>query len=209
MGRRALSFVLVALTASACAAAGRLSWDRPLVPGASPTAGPVFVMEPVVVNPGGNIGRDYRAIRSEVANRVVAIVRERFPRADLVAARALPGARLAGYGLAAGPQGATAEEIGAARLALDRGATHLLVPEVCEWTEMRTDDPIGALILPHNRVSIALRLMRLDPPAAAGMVTFTNRARFTLNQKTLDLLDERFRQAVLQLLSGPGTRRRD
>ena len=44
---------------------------------------------------------------------------------------------------------------------------------------MRTDDPIGVLILPRNSVTLTLWLMRLGPPALAGRVTFRNRARLT------------------------------
>ena len=67
---------------------------------------------------------------------------------------------------------------------------------------MRTDDPIGALIVPHNSVTLTLRLMRLQRPALAGRVTFQNRARLTLNQPVSRLLNARFREVPFQLVSG-------
>ena len=162
-------------------------------------------MEPVVINMGGEHRAGLPCDQVEVANRIVTIVRERFPRAEIADIGPFAGSVLAGYPAAAGVNGATAEEIDAASRAAQRGATHLLVPAITEWTEMRTDDPIGALILPHNSVTMPLRLMCLAPPALAGQVTFHNRARLTLNQKAGGLLNDRFREAVLQLLSGPAT----
>jgi hypothetical protein len=67
---------------------------------------------------------------------------------------------------------------------------------------MRTDDPLGALFQAHNQIAIDLRLMRLQPPAVVGDITFKNRARVTLNQSPMQLLDGNFRHAVLQLVSG-------
>jgi hypothetical protein len=107
----------------------------------------------------------------------------------------------AGYQLATGERVATTEEINAASHALQRGATHLLVPTITEWRQMRTDDPIGALTIPPNSVSLTLRLMRLEPPALVGQVTFRNRAHLTLNQRAIRLLNDRFREAVLRLVS--------
>jgi hypothetical protein len=94
------------------------------------------------------------------------------------------------------------EEVNAASRAYQRGATHLVVPIITEWKEMRTDDPIGAFILPHNRITVTLRLMHLQPPALVGSVTFKNRASLTLNQAAARLLNDRFRQLVRYLLSG-------
>ncbi len=67
---------------------------------------------------------------------------------------------------------------------------------------MRTDDPIGAFILPHNSVAMTLRLMRLQAPVLSGHVSFKNRARLTLNKPADRLLDGRFRDIVLGLVSG-------
>ena len=67
---------------------------------------------------------------------------------------------------------------------------------------MRTDDPIGTLTLPRNSITLTLRLMRLQPPALVGQVTFRNRAHLTLNQQALGLLDGRFREVTLRLVSG-------
>lgn len=65
--------------------------------------------------------------------------------------------------------------------------------------------PVGPVFVMEPVV--ILRLMRLDPPALAGQVTFHNRARLMLNQRAIGLLNDRFREAVLQLLSGPANRR--
>jgi hypothetical protein len=67
---------------------------------------------------------------------------------------------------------------------------------------MRTDDPIGALVSGHNRITLVLRSIRVQPPPLlACEVEFTNRARLTLNQPADRLLDRRFHATVLQLLS--------
>jgi len=65
---------------------------------------------------------------------------------------------------------------------------------------MRTDDPIGALIAPHNGVVIALRLVRLDTATVEGSVTFRNHSRVTVNQSADRLLNGDFRRTVLRLL---------
>jgi hypothetical protein len=139
-----------------------------------PPTAVVFVMAPIVEGSAspGNVGRDFVAIKADVASKIISVVRERFPRAEL------------------------------AQSGWPAGATHLLVPTITEWKEMRTDDPLGALILPHNSITITLRLMRLQPPPLVGEVTFHNRARLTSNRTAIRLLDERFRQAVLLLLAG-------
>ncbi|HEY1303852.1 MAG TPA: hypothetical protein VGF24_09915 [Vicinamibacterales bacterium] len=147
----------------------------------------------------GNVGRNFPAITSDVTARTLSIVRERFPEADVAGRPSTARPALAGYASAAG-QAVTTGEVNAAVDAATRGATHLLVPTITEWTEMRTDDPIGALIGRHESVTIALRLMRLEPPALVSQVTFHNRARVTLNRKASRLLDERFRREILQLL---------
>jgi hypothetical protein len=61
----------------------------------------------------------------------------------------------------------------AADRAQQRGATHLLVPAITEWKQMRTDDPIGAFTGSLNRVTVTLRLMRLQPPTLVGHVCFS------------------------------------
>ena len=171
---------------------------------AVPSAGPIFVMEPLIVGTAspGNVGRDFAAIKPGVVTRIVSIVRERFPRTEIAGNRALAATPLpAEYGFAAG-EPVTAEEANAAGQALRRGATHLVVPTILEWTQMRTDDPIGVLTLPRNSITLTLRLMRLQPPALVGQVTFRNRAHLTLNQQALRLLDGRFREVTLRLVSG-------
>lgn len=200
-----IGVLLGALAATSCATNSSTQWTRPLNATALPHGGPVFVMEPVVVGTAspGNIGRDFTAIKRTVATRILTIVRERLPGAEMVEVGPLAPIRpFPGYATAAGEEGDTMEEFRAANLAYQRGATHLLVPMITEWKEMRTDDPIGALTVPHNSITLTLRLMRLQPPALAGRVIFKNRARLTLNQQAARLLDDRFRRVVLELVSG-------
>ena len=160
-------------------------------------------MEPVIVGPAspGNVGRDFNAIGDAVASRILSVVRERFPRAEISDSRPAAGPRVPpGYSRATAEPSVTPGELHAAGAALQNGATHLLVPTITEWREMRADDPIGALTVPHNSVTVTLRLMRLDPPALVGRVTFSNHARLTTNQRATHLLDEEFRQVVLRLV---------
>jgi hypothetical protein len=160
-------------------------------------------MAPLVVGSAspGNAGRDFAAIKAEVADRILSAVRTRFPQAGL-APEGSTGRRLPGYESASGQHPVARDELDAASEAYARGATHLLVPTITEWKQMRTDDPVGALIVAHNSVTITLRLMRLRPPALVDQITFHNHARLTLNQKADRLLDGRFRRAVLRLLTG-------
>src|SRR4051794_4176302 len=134
----------------------------------------VFVVAPIVLGSAspGNVGRDFAAITAKVAARTLSIVRERFPDAELA------------------PGGSAA------------GATHLLVPVITEWTQMRTDDPIGLLVLRRSSITVRLRLMRVQPVSVVGEAVFHHRARFTTNQDAIRLLDEGFRRTVLELL-GP------
>jgi hypothetical protein len=165
---------------SACAPKTTVVWTQrgaTRVHSDSADAFEVVVMAPIVrvMTSRGNVGRDIFAVRQTVALKVLEIVREREPGARLVDAA---------FG-----QGAT-------------GATHLLVPTIIEWTQMRTDAPIGVFTLDRNRITIQLRLIRVAPPPAPFCeVTFTNRARLTLNQPAARLLDGRFRATVLELLS--------
>ena len=190
--------------ASGCADTTATDSNRPVVTTPRSPAGQVFVMEPVWrANESGNIGRDFRVINAEVTARILAIVRERSPGAAIAevgrrdARHVLPG-----YPLTVDGEAVTTDELNAASLAYEHGAAYLLVPTITEWKEMRTDDPIGALILPHNSVGLTLRLMRLQAPVLSGRVSFKNRARLTMNQHADRLLDGRFRDVVLGLVSG-------
>lgn len=150
----------------------------------------------------GNVGRDFAKIDAAVLDRILTIVKERSPGAEV----ASPGPAVAmgvlpGYARALAGVPSSREEFDAARLAREHGATHLLVPVITQWTEMRSGDPIGAVIVPHNRIAVTLRLMRLQPPEVAGIVTFTNHSRLTLNQGAARLLDDHFQQIVLRLLA--------
>jgi hypothetical protein len=194
-----------ALVLAGCAATRSVSWVHPVVLDAAPTVGPVFVMEPLVSGTAspGNIGRDFAAIRRDVATMVLSVVQKRFPDARVVTPTPFGGAALPRYEQATGEAIVSVEERNAALEALQHGASHLLVPTITEWTEMRVDDPIGAWFGPHDHVGITLRLMRLEPPGLAGTVTFHNRARLTLNQPARSLLDDGFRGAIDQLIGGP------
>jgi hypothetical protein len=197
--------ILLALAACGCAPHHSVRWDHPVVVSMVPSAGPIFVMEPLIAGTAspGNVGRDFAAIKAGVVTRIVSIVRERFPRTEVADSRAPAGTPMpAGYRLATGEPAVTAEELNAAGQAWHRGATQLLVPTITEWRQMRTDDPIGALTLPRNSITVTLRLMRLEPPVLIGQVTFRNRAHLTLNQPAIRLLDDRFREATLRLVSG-------
>ena len=206
-GRRRTQLVaafLVVATASGCAEAAAGHSNPPVVMTPDSPASRVFVMEPIWrANESGNSGRDFRTINAEVTSRILAIVRERFPESEAVEAgprdlrRLLPG-----YPRTVDAEAVTTEELNAAMRAYEHGATYLLVPTITEWKEMRTDDPIGAFILPHNSVVMTLRLMRLQAPFRSERVVFKNQARLTLNQRADRLLNGRFRSVVLGLVSG-------
>jgi hypothetical protein len=141
----------------------------------SPLSGRLVVTPPRIAATGnGNVGTDFTAIGAAVGARELAIVRERYPDAEL---------------------GAPAQ----ARLS---GAAYLLETTIGEWRQMRTDDPIGAIILPHDSVTLTLRLLRLAPPSVLGSVTFHNQARLTLNRPAIRLLDGKFERLVLDLITG-------
>jgi hypothetical protein len=200
--RLAVALVL-AVAATGCAARASQR-ERPLGSSASPLTGRVFVMAPIVGASAfqGNVGKNGVDVRATVAARTLAAVKERFASARIVDADPAFGAAMPGTSGPAAGSDVVMLERSAAREAHDAGATHLLVPTVVEWREMRTDDPIGAVILPHNRVTITLRLIRLEPPALVASATFSNSARLTVNQHASSLLNDRFRRTVLQLLSG-------
>jgi hypothetical protein len=203
--RRALVAVglfALALGVSSCAGPSIIG-NGPALRANLAKPGRIFVMEPLVENRAtshSNIGVDVETIGAIVANRLLAVVRERNPDAEIAASARRTPANLPEYMKAMG--GAVLpDERNAASFALQHGAAYLLVPTIVEWREMRTDDPIGAFILPHNRIIIALRLMRLQPPAIVSRVTFRNQSRLTLNQRAKRLLGDDFRKAVLGLLS--------
>jgi hypothetical protein len=177
------AFVAMA-AASACADATAVHSNRPGVTAPVSAASRVFVMEPIWrANESGNIGRDFRVINAEVTTRILAIVRERFPESEIVETGPRDPRRvLPGYPVTVDAEGVTTEELNAASRAYEHGAAYLLVPTITEWKEMRTDDPIGAFILPHNSVAMTLRLMRLQAPFQSER-RLKNRARFTLNQR--------------------------
>jgi hypothetical protein len=199
-----IAAVLAMAAAFACADTAAVHSNRPVVTTPVSDAGRVFVMEPIWrANESGNIGRDFRAINAEVTARILAIVRERFPESDSVETGPRDPRRvLPGYPLTVDAEAVTTEELNAASRAHEHGAAYLLVPTITEWKEMRTDDPIGTFILPHNSVAMTLRLMPLQAPFRSERVVFKNRARFTLNQRADHLLNGRFRDVVLGLVSG-------
>ena len=195
-------FVLTALLASGCSAATTTGTFPPAPRGPSAQAH-VFVMPPAVEgSPAtGNVGRKFSDIEQVVAARLLAIVHERDASAMMAdPAGQTPFLPMARYIDAVAPARTTRSELNAAGYALQHGGTHLLVPTIVEWRERRADDPIGALLPPHNGVVISLRLVRLDAPAVEGSVTFKNHARVTVNQSADGLLNGDFRQTVLRLL---------
>ena len=195
-------FVLIALLASGCSAATTTGTFPPAHRGPSDQAH-VFVMPPAVEgSPAtGNVGRNFSDIEQVVAARLLAIVHERDAGAMMAhPAGQTPFVPMARYIDAVSPARTTRSELNAAGYALQHGGTHLLVPTIVEWRERRADDPIGALLPPHNGVVISLRLVRLDAPAVEGSVTFKNHARVTVNQSADGLLNGDFRQTVLRLL---------
>jgi hypothetical protein len=150
----------------------------------------------------GNVGRDFVRIRSDVTARIVSALRERFPDVR-VADTSLPIAvPLADYRAAVAGARVSGDEFHAAADARKHGATHLLVPVVTQWTQMRTDDPIGVFTLPRDQVTVTLRLMQLQPAAVAATATFHNQGLLTLNRDATRLLDGGFRRTVLQLVGG-------
>jgi len=197
------------LTSIACGARATVSWEQPVIPGVRLDAETLYVMVPQWTggtNPG-NVGRDVASILSDVGDRTLAAARQRIARAELVPANVRIAVPLpAGYE-AALHDPITPEERRAASWTVEHGVRYLLVPAIVEWKEMRTDDPIGALALPHNAIAITVRLMRMDPPTVVGQATFRNRARLTLNQSAHQLLDDRFQKMVLDLVSTAGPSR--
>jgi len=193
----------LAMAAVGCADTTAGHSNRPTVTTPVSSADRVFVMEPIWrANESGNIGRNFRVINAEVTTRILTIVRERLPESEIVETEPRDPRRiLAGYPLSVDAETVTTEELNAASRAHERGGAYLLVPTITEWKEMRTDDPIGAFILPHNSVAMTLRLMRLEAPFHSERLVFKNRARLTLNQRADQLLNGRFRDVVLGLLS--------
>lgn len=193
--------VLAALFASGCSAATTVGTFPATPLGAAPAH--VFVMPPGIEgSPAtGNRGRNFSDVERVVSNHLLAIVKER----DAGAMMADPTGQtpfqpMARYIDAVAPSRTTLGELNAAGFARQHGGTYLLVPTIIEWREMRTDDPIGALLPPHDAVVIALRLVRLDPVTVEGRVTFKNHSRVTVNQSADRLLNSDFRRTVLRLL---------
>jgi len=180
-------FVVATIVICACAPTSGTHWDRSLKTPAAPAAGPVVVMEPIVEGTAapGNVGRNLTAVRKEVQLRILASVRERATTIDIPDTPPhLRFAALASYPAALADGIVSSEELDAANVAFERGATYLITPTILEWTEMRTDDPIGALVTSHNRIAIDLRLMQLEPPVQVAHVVFRNgRASRSINRR--------------------------
>lgn len=81
--------------------------------------------------------------------------------------------------------------------ALDRGATHLVVPEVKGWQDTATQHT-GV----RDRVEIELRLVQLRPHTSIASVTFRKTSGFLAvrDESPTRLIDDSFRDAVQQLL---------
>jgi hypothetical protein len=200
---------LAVCVAAGCASTRSVTWDHPFVSRPLRSPATVFVMPPEIDRVGapGNIGRDLPAIQSQIASRILSIVGERFAGARLTGGQPSPSA-LQQLRSALTEGSLSVPEYRAAADAYSRGATHLLVSSIEEWKENRTDDPVGALLVPRNAVAVRLRLIQLQPTTTIAAVTFRHRARLTLNRPAMRLLDGRFRQVVLQLverLAGAGS----
>jgi len=164
---------------------------------------PVFVMWPFIVIGAfhGNVGIPAAHVESLVALRILGVVQERCPAAQIVHPDdRTPVAAIPGYVAALGGPPVSTLEVQAAMYAAGHGAQYLLVPTVERWDQMGTDDPIGAFIGSRNRVAVSLRLMRLDRPAVMGRITFENRSHIILNQDASRLLNGRFDRALRKLL---------
>jgi len=72
---------------------------------------------------------------------------------------------------------------------------------IVQWKQMRTDDPIGAVILPHNSIVITRRVMGRKGVSGVQTATYKRQARLTLNQPAERLLGEDFSKAIRTLLS--------
>ena len=199
-------FVLAAIFASGCSAAATVGTFG-VTPRDPSVPVHIFVMPPVVEgSPAtGNVGRNFSEVEQAVAMRLLTIVRER----DAGAMMAEPTDQtffqpMAKYIDAVAPARTTKRELEAAGFALQHGGTHLLVPTIIEWREVRTGDPIGALLPPHGGVVIALRLVRLEPVMIVGSVTFKNHFRVTVNQSADKLLNGDFRKTVRRLIASSG-----
>jgi hypothetical protein len=172
-----LCFVLAAAVSCSTAV---VSGTFPAKPSAAAAPVHLFVMPATSAQrlSTGNQGFSFGDAQRALDEQLVAIAREKDPHAALTAAEGKP----------------------AYDYARAHGGTHLLVPTIVEWRQMRSDDPVGALVEAHNRISIELRLVQLDPEKTEGDVTFTNHARVTVNQPANRLLDDEFRKVVRKLL---------
>jgi len=199
--RRVIAALAVLATATACAHESRLQLTRPVVPPTVPPASRVLIMPAFVVGTArpGNAGRDFPAIQAELTATLLSAVRSRFPDSALARIDLPIAFPVAAYRSVMPAGWFNPDELHAVSDAYQQRAAFLLVPAITEWTEMRTDDPIGTFIPPHSSVTIDLRLMRLQPPALAAETSFHHRARLTLNRKAMHLVDDRFRQTVLRL----------
>jgi hypothetical protein len=111
-----------------------------------------------------------------ITDRVLETVRQRHPEAELV----------------------DTPFIGQAiTTALDRGATHMIVPEVKEWRDAETQ-----YTGQRDRVEIELRLVQLRPYTTIASVTFRKNNGFLAvrDESPTRLIDNSFRNAVQQLL---------
>jgi hypothetical protein len=200
---RQVGFAGILTITVGCSATSSIVRDLPAVVPNVMAICPVFVMWPTSAHAAfqGNVGVTASDIESLVANRILGVVREQCASSELVRPTlATSVAAIPGYTAALGGAGITTLELRAATSALERGASHLLVPTIERWNQSRTDDPIGAFMTPKNRIAVSVRLMHLESPAVEGRITFTNRSRITLNRAAARLLDDDFNAALRVLL---------
>ena len=200
---RQIGLACILLITAGCAATSSVALEPPAVVPQVPATCALFVVWPTSAPAAfrGNSGVAALEVESLVAHRILEVVREQCPDGQLVRPTpATPVTVIPGYAAALGGRGITTFELQAATSAMERGVNYLLVPTIEQWNQNRTDDPIGALITPRNRIAISLRLVRLDEPIVVGRVSFSNRSRITLNQSASRLLNGDFDVAVRAVL---------
>jgi hypothetical protein len=200
---RVISLVIGISVATACTSAN-VTGKFPSAPASSGGATHLFVMPAASAQNSmtGNVGVSFADAQRLIDDKLLATAREKDPAATLADIQGTtPYQPMDPYVAAAAPARVTSGELNAAGYARAHGGTHLLVPTIIQWRQMRSDDPIGGVLQPHNSVVIELRLVRLDPVATEGDVTFTNLARFTGNQSASWLLDDQFTKVVKRLIA--------
>jgi hypothetical protein len=198
---------VISMTSVACVPTGStfLTYPKPSIPLAA-AEGPILVVMPLAM-PGivaDKHTREWVRYASAINSQTMSAVRERFPDAPVADLHAQPPMLIPerAYVAAAGGDQVWPDEIVAVNWAQAHGATYLLVPMNWGWAYEPAEESFIDYYLPRKRIAIAVRLMRLQPLALVGRVVFRNRAALPLfNPPPENLLDDRYRKAVLRLVS--------